>query len=215
VKLSDIATDKWNGEMRRALEDPCFLIYAGPEPFSEPETRAVRDFLLNQTLVAYISLHTYGQYILYPWSYISDGTDDVDKLVLLYANVYVLCNIVYFVHRNALQTGRVRRCCNPVGEITQLETVLISRVRIHNNSLMNTLDYVSDCTADEAPGTSMDWAKGVAGIPYSYTFELRDQGEHGFLVPNDEIASSGEEILAALFAMQDAIHSGPRRLEQL
>ncbi|MBZ0274480.1 zinc carboxypeptidase [bacterium] len=49
--------------------DPCQEIYRGPSAFSEPETAAVRDFLLaydNVTLS--VDLHTYGGLILYPWS---------------------------------------------------------------------------------------------------------------------------------------------------
>ena len=51
--------------------DPCDEAYGGCVAFSEPETRAVRDFLnsIKDRLVAYISLHSYGQYILFPWAY--------------------------------------------------------------------------------------------------------------------------------------------------
>jgi hypothetical protein len=34
-----------------------------------------------------------------------------------------------------------------------------------------------------ASGGSYDWAKGEAGIPYSYTVELRDTGTFGFQLP--------------------------------
>lgn len=36
---------------------------------------------------------------------------------------------------------------------------------------------------DIASGGSDDWAKGGAGIPYSYTVELRDTGKFGFELP--------------------------------
>lgn len=37
---------------------------------------------------------------------------------------------------------------------------------------------------DANSGPSDDWAKGVAGVAYSYTIELRDQGPvYGFLLP--------------------------------
>ena len=41
--------------------------YRGTRPFSEPETRAVRDFLENQARRAVISYHNFSQEILYPW----------------------------------------------------------------------------------------------------------------------------------------------------
>merc|ERR1711860_138306 len=34
-----------------------------------------------------------------------------------------------------------------------------------------------------AAGGSDDWAKGVAGIKYSYTVELPDEGRYGFALP--------------------------------
>jgi len=47
-------------------------------------------------------------------------------------------------------------------------------------------------------GVTADWTAGVAGIPINWTIELRDQGEYGFLLPEDQIVPSGEEFLAAL-----------------
>jgi carboxypeptidase T len=43
-------------------------IYMGPAPFSEPETRAIRDFVeahLNARVL--LTYHTYSELILYPW----------------------------------------------------------------------------------------------------------------------------------------------------
>lgn len=44
-----------------------------------------------------------------------------------------------------------------------------------------------------ASGSSADYAKGVAGIPYSYVIELRDGGDHGFLLPAEQISVTGQE----------------------
>jgi hypothetical protein len=51
--------------------DKCTEIYTGPSPFSEPETRAIRDYLLQTTInwQVYITVHSYGQYVLIPFSY--------------------------------------------------------------------------------------------------------------------------------------------------
>ena len=44
--------------------------YRGPAAFSEPETRAIRDFVLaHPNITAAISFHTYGELILYPYGY--------------------------------------------------------------------------------------------------------------------------------------------------
>ena len=37
-----------------------------------------------------------------------------------------------------------------------------------------------------ASGGSIDWTMGGAGIKYSFGMELRDTGEHGFLLPEDQ-----------------------------
>ena len=54
---------------------------------------------------------------------------------------------------------------------------------------------------DVASGGSDDWAMGVAGIKYSYTFELRDTGNYGFLIPPNQIVDSGIETFEATAAM--------------
>jgi hypothetical protein len=35
-------------------------------------------------------------------------------------------------------------------------------------------------------GGSIDWTMGDSDIKYSFGFELRDTGEHGFLLPEDQ-----------------------------
>ncbi|XP_014670591.1 PREDICTED: carboxypeptidase B-like [Priapulus caudatus] len=56
-----------------------------------------------------------------------------------------------------------------------------------------------------ATGTSTDWVKGVLGVKYAYTMELRDMGRYGFFLPSREILKSGEEIWLAVKSYADAI----------
>ena len=55
--------------------DPSALTYRGPAPFSAPETRALRDFVLSrvvggrQQIRTHVTLHTNGERILYPYGY--------------------------------------------------------------------------------------------------------------------------------------------------
>ncbi|XP_022838055.1 carboxypeptidase B-like [Spodoptera litura] len=52
--------------------DPCHKeTYAGPQPFSEPETQMVRNVMMDNAkrMKLYVSLHSYGQYLVYPWGY--------------------------------------------------------------------------------------------------------------------------------------------------
>ncbi|XP_043288590.1 carboxypeptidase B-like isoform X1 [Venturia canescens] len=49
----------------------CREIYAGTGPFSEPETNAIKNFFEASAadFKAFLSFHSYGQFILYPWGY--------------------------------------------------------------------------------------------------------------------------------------------------
>lgn len=59
----------WNEE--GASPDPCSQTYAGPKAFSEPETVIVRDIIhsLQGRGIMYLTIHTCGNYILYPWGW--------------------------------------------------------------------------------------------------------------------------------------------------
>lgn len=60
---------KWGGA--GVSKNPCAETYGGTGPFSEPETAAVQRFISgsNAKWRAYVSFHSYGQYILFPWGY--------------------------------------------------------------------------------------------------------------------------------------------------
>ncbi|XP_076071866.1 carboxypeptidase B-like [Mytilus galloprovincialis] len=64
--------------LESASNDPCNLVYRGPTPFSEKESIALRDAMLQQgqTYTSYISFHSYGQYYLYPWLHSDQLTAD-------------------------------------------------------------------------------------------------------------------------------------------
>lgn len=63
----------------------CSDVYAGYTPFSEPETRALRDYLLKhgENIKLYLAIHSYGRYLIFPWGYTSALPDDNDVLVSL------------------------------------------------------------------------------------------------------------------------------------
>ncbi|CAL4074852.1 unnamed protein product, partial [Meganyctiphanes norvegica] len=50
-------------------------------------------------------------------------------------------------------------------------------------------------------GASDDWAKGVLGVKYAYTLELRDAGNFGFVLPEDQIIPSVQETWDGFQAM--------------
>ncbi|XP_052750579.1 carboxypeptidase A2-like isoform X2 [Galleria mellonella] len=63
--------------------DRCADNYAGPHPFSEPETKAVSEFLTERKghIKAYISLHAYSQTWLVPSAPTTVATDDDSVLM--------------------------------------------------------------------------------------------------------------------------------------
>ena len=65
-----------------ASDNPCKETFRGSSAFSEPESRAIRDFLLSREnkFVLYLTFHSYGQYILYPWGYDKLDTQDWREL---------------------------------------------------------------------------------------------------------------------------------------
>ncbi|KAK0073986.1 hypothetical protein PV325_008920 [Microctonus aethiopoides] len=73
-----------------ASDDPCSEIYAGPNAFSENETQALRDFVLanSNTIKVYLTLHSYGQYLLHPWGYTSDLPENEPVLNVINSNQF-------------------------------------------------------------------------------------------------------------------------------
>ncbi len=55
--------------MAGASTNPCSETYAGRAPFSEPETKAVSDYILtiSSRTKLYIATHSYSQLLLSPW----------------------------------------------------------------------------------------------------------------------------------------------------
>ncbi|XP_012529192.3 zinc carboxypeptidase [Monomorium pharaonis] len=52
-----------------------------------------------------------------------------------------------------------------------------------------------------ATGSTVDYIKGTYGKHIAYTYELRDTGRYGFLLPPKQIIPTGEETLDSLVAM--------------
>lgn len=55
----------------------CSDTYMGPQPFSEPETRAIKNFVeYHPNLKILLSFHTFSELILYPWGHKYDPIED-------------------------------------------------------------------------------------------------------------------------------------------
>ncbi|XP_055639959.1 zinc carboxypeptidase-like [Toxorhynchites rutilus septentrionalis] len=51
-----------------------------------------------------------------------------------------------------------------------------------------------------ASGSSPDWAHGEHGVPVAVTYEFRDKGSNGFILPAEQIIPNAEEVLDSLIA---------------
>jgi len=153
-----------------ASDDACKETYRGPHAFSEPETLAMKNFLLSEKadFKLYLTFHSYGQYILYPWGY--------DKL-----------------------DTRDYRDLKRVGDITGSALKKLNGATYQIGSAAKMLYPAS--------GGSDDWAKGGAGIKFSYTIELPDTGRHGFILPARHIKAVGFQATTVVKAMLTEIGS--------
>ena len=88
---------------------PCDEVYRGPSPASEPETRAIQDYVRSQfpdqrddeldqpaspnATGVFLDLHSYGELVLWPWGFTSDPAPNATALQTLgrkfaYSNGY-------------------------------------------------------------------------------------------------------------------------------
>ncbi|KAG8520287.1 Carboxypeptidase B2, partial [Galemys pyrenaicus] len=139
-----------------ASSSPCSEIYCGLYPESEPEVKAVADFLRRNVnhVKAYISMHSYAQKILFPYSYSRIKSKDHEELE---KNLILLLNLKHVISK------------------TSFSFLLV----------------------DLAPGGGDDWIYDL-GIKYSFTIELRDKGQYGFLLPESLIKATCTEALTAV-----------------
>ncbi len=158
--------------------------YHGPEPFSEPETQALRDFLrMRSNIRALVSYHSYTQAVLRPWHYTLDPTAGVPPGELMLKDLTdALRARIQAVH------GEVYKDC-----VSRLD-------RLPNGR----------CPRYEAAGELTDWVYHELNIP-AFTIEVRPRtslqwpppmsGCFGFDLPESEIAPTVEENLAAALAL--------------
>lgn len=66
-----------------ASSEPCTEIYCGAFPESEPESQAVADFLRSNkdSVQLYLSIHSYSQMLLFPYSCTLDEAENHKDLV--------------------------------------------------------------------------------------------------------------------------------------
>ncbi|XP_057185968.1 carboxypeptidase A1-like [Triplophysa rosa] len=150
--------------------NPCTETYRGPSPHSEPEVKAIVDFVKSHgNIKAFVSIHSYSQMLLYPYGYKSTPAKDQAEL-----------------HELARKA------------ITELQSLYNTRYTY--GSIITTI-Y-------QASGGTIDWTYDQ-GIKYSYTFELRDTGRYGFILPANQIIPTAQETWLALMAIMEHTKNNP------
>ncbi|XP_029315442.1 carboxypeptidase O-like [Cottoperca gobio] len=148
--------------------DSCQNNYCGKAAGSEPEAKAVMDFvgkMVNQTL-CFLTIHSAGQLILLPYGHPQITAPNYDELVAV-------------GEAAAAEMKNVHGMGYTVGTSPQI---------LYANS-----------------GSSRDWAR-LIGIPFSYTFELRDKGEFSHLLPEEQIQPACEEAYAGALSIIANVH---------
>ncbi|XP_060690514.1 carboxypeptidase B-like isoform X1 [Hemiscyllium ocellatum] len=150
-----------------ASRNPCDETYCGPRVESEKEVQAVANFirLHKESIKAYLTMHSYSQMCLFPYSYTYDLAANHNEL-------------------NNIAKGAIRKLASLYG--TQ-----------YTYGPGATTIYL-------AAGGSDDWAYDL-GIKYSFTFELRDTGRYGFLLPESQIQPTCEETMLAIKYVADYV----------
>nr|XP_022916953.1 carboxypeptidase B-like [Onthophagus taurus] len=70
--------------------NPCEETFSGTEGFSEHETVAIRDYIKKfdpHYWKAYVSIHSYGQYVLYPYGFSKTMPGNINELKMISQNV--------------------------------------------------------------------------------------------------------------------------------
>lgn len=74
-------------------------IYRGPHPFSELETKAIRDFVESKDNIKIsLSYHTYGEVIFYPWMHTSLSNPDEEIFISIGENISLINHYDLRIH---------------------------------------------------------------------------------------------------------------------
>jgi hypothetical protein len=57
----------------------CSDVYCGPQAFSEPETRNIRNVLDTRRVDCFVDVHSYSELVLWPWGHAPSQTTDPSK----------------------------------------------------------------------------------------------------------------------------------------
>lgn len=159
-------------------KNPCADSYQGPDPFSEPETRVLRDHIRKMNgggrrsnqdkenqdsnnegtkgqIYAYFTFHSYSQLWMYPYGYGGKPASNAQQL--------------YSLSKKA--TDAIRNTYGKEYKFGDIETVIYP-----------------------TSGDTIDWIHEKTNIKLAFAVELRDTGEEGFLLDPKWIEPTAIEV---------------------
>jgi hypothetical protein len=77
------------------LSEPCSNEYRGAQAFSEFESRVVRQFVNKYKMQAFVSIHAYGQMIVYPYA---NGSTSVHENALVRERARIATTVMQLQH---------------------------------------------------------------------------------------------------------------------
>lgn len=178
---------EFSAESVSTFGSPCSELYPGTTAFSAAETRALAYYLQDpqNNVKGFFDLHSYGQLLMYPYSWNCDAMvpDEEDLLELGLGAVKSLKN----VHGRTFSAGKM--------------------CQVYAQSGGNAVDWAYAASTplasgeDPQPDPEPEPTPGKHKIKWSYSVELRDGGTYGFLLPPQQIIPSSQEISKALMYM--------------
>lgn len=166
---------------RSSLHNPCSDVYIGPAAFSEPEVRAVAEYMAGRQkrslslrgpggtpgpgyVAAFLDFHSFAQVLLPPWAYIAEQPDPPD---------------------GNYQKG--------------LTDVMVQAIKACSG---RTFKAGADAFPAD-PGTGPDWAYGELGVRATMTVELEGVRGSGssFCLPRTFIREVGNEQFQAVLGL--------------
>lgn len=167
----------------------CAETYHGPKAFSEKESQTSRDIMqsLKPNCKFFLTLHSYGNYLLYPWAYSKDLPDNwKDMEEVAQAGAAAMKNATGVEYT----VGSTSNTLYPAsGNFNEFYA--------ENHTCLYINFYLA--------GSSIDYAHSEAQIPISMVMELGGGGWFGFDLPARDIEKNVKESAIGIYAMSEVV----------
>lgn len=158
-------------------------MFSGTHALEAVEAKAFVDYTksLDQEIIAFLDLHSYSQQILFPYAFSCDaevpGLETIEELAIGLAKAV------------RLQSGEhytVASACEATGIIPMEQGRRVKGKAWPGLS---------------GGGSLLDYMHAEVKVPFAYQVKLRDTGAHGFLLPREAIAPTGDEVVGLVKAV--------------